>query len=168
MLLAQIDCLRSQLKLHVHCSVLSLTSIKREALSISRSFMATSSAENTEECSGRKKERVFLPHTNAQPTPSSVLEPSVKVRVEPWYRDKCSMARNLNSYGRRSAFLTSDREMSTYRSMLFHGGGTIVSTRLTPRKDRLAFAPRSLIRMQNGTAQCAESLNSESRSGENA
>ena len=49
--------------------------------------MATSSAENTEECSGREKERVSLPHTNAPPTPSSVLEPSVKVRVEPWYRD---------------------------------------------------------------------------------
>ena len=85
----------------------------------------------TEDCSGREKERVSLPHTNAQPTPSSVLEPSVKARVEPWYRDKCSMARDLNSSGRRSVFLTSDRDMSICGSTLFHGGNVMASARLT-------------------------------------
>ena len=39
-------------------------------------MMATSSDENTEECSGTEKERVSCPQTKALPTPSLVFEPS--------------------------------------------------------------------------------------------
>ena len=55
------------------CLSASLTSIKQRAFMI-----ATSSALKTDAWSGREKERVSGPATNAHPTPSAVLDPSVK------------------------------------------------------------------------------------------
>ena len=60
----------------MRCKASSLTWIKHRALVI-----AMSSDVNTVACSGREKDRVLRPLTNAQPTPSSALEPSVNVRV---------------------------------------------------------------------------------------
>ena len=56
----------------MRCKASSQTSIKHKALS-----MATSSAEKTEALAGNENDRVSLPATKAQPTPSRVFEPSV-------------------------------------------------------------------------------------------
>ena len=60
----------------IRCMTSSFTSIKQRAL-----LMATSSDVKTEECRGNVKERVSWPQINAQPTPSSVFDPSVKVKM---------------------------------------------------------------------------------------
>ena len=43
--------------------------------------IATSSDVNTDELAGSEKDRVSRPDTNAQPTPSLVFDPSVKVKT---------------------------------------------------------------------------------------